>query len=83
MVGIYEAIEQVGANAGTPAAVEALRSACSGRDLDTDDKVALTVAAFPYPLDGFQHQAITALAQSQSTVISAPTGEPERAFARK
>ena len=39
------------------------------------DKVELDPAAiFPFPLDEFQHEAIDALNQGHSVVVSDPTG---------
>jgi len=32
------------------------------------------VARYPFPLDGFQQEAIRAIASGQSVIVSAPTG---------
>ena len=43
-------------------------------DQPTPDRVLDPAAIFPFPLDGFQLEAIDALNQGHSVVVSAPTG---------
>eukprot|EP00190_Bangiopsis_sp_CCMP1999_P007394 CAMPEP_0198724568 /NCGR_PEP_ID=MMETSP1475-20131203/2029_1 /TAXON_ID= ORGANISM="Unidentified sp., Strain CCMP1999" /NCGR_SAMPLE_ID=MMETSP1475 /ASSEMBLY_ACC=CAM_ASM_001111 /LENGTH=1060 /DNA_ID=CAMNT_0044486133 /DNA_START=9 /DNA_END=3193 /DNA_ORIENTATION=+ len=65
--------------AGTPPAANLLRTAWTsssenGEELNDIEKVELTAAAFPHPLDDFQLQAVSALSRGESAVVSAPTG---------
>lgn len=65
--------------AGQPEAAQVLNAVWnSGHgeiSIGVDDRVELTSAAFPFPLDEFQLKAIKALARGESAVVSAPTGE--------
>ena len=60
----------LGQPAGTPAIIDEL----IGRVAAGDSELALLPQVFPYELDAFQMDALDALHEGRSVVVSAPTG---------